>query len=40
MEDESWRVGGLEAIIRPLRQGNVDVGILQETKLTDRIHEQ
>ena len=32
------RAGGLEAALRDLRQGNVDVGVLQETKLTDSIH--
>ena len=31
-------MGGLEADMRALRQGNVDVGVLQETKLTYRIH--
>ena len=30
----------MEAELRVLFQGNVDVGILQETKLTNRIHEQ
>ena len=32
------RAGGLEAKLRALNQGNVDVVVLQETKLTDRIH--
>ena len=35
----SGRAGELEVELRELRQGNVDVGILQETKLKDRIHE-
>ena len=30
--------GGMEAEIQALRQGNVDVGVLQETKITDGIH--
>ena len=34
----SGRAGGLELALRALRQGNIDVGVLQETKLTDRIH--
>ena len=34
----SGRAGGLKAELRALRQGNVGVGVLQETKLTDRIH--
>ena len=33
----SERSGGMEAVLRELRQGNVDVGVLQETKLTYRI---
>ena len=32
------RAGGLEAALRALRQGNVDVGILQKTKMADGIH--
>ena len=32
------RSEGLEAALRALRQGKVDVGVLQDTKLTDRIH--
>ena len=28
----------MEVALRALRQGNVDMGILQETKLTDGIH--
>ena len=32
------KAGGLEAALQDLRQGNVDVGVLQETKLTDGIH--
>ena len=39
LQIRSGRVGELEVELRALRQGNVDVGILQETKLTDRIHE-
>ena len=31
------RVGGLELALRALCQGKVDMGIVQETKLTDRI---
>ena len=34
------RAGGLEAALRELKQGNVYVGIMQETKLTDGIHVQ
>ena len=36
----SGREGGLEAALRVMKQGNVDVGVLQETKLTDGIHVQ
>ena len=32
------RSGGLETTLRALRQGNVDVGFLQEKKLTQGIH--
>ena len=32
------RAGGLELVLRALPQGKVDVGVLQETKLTDKIH--
>ena len=32
------KAGGLEAVLQDLRQGKVDVGVLQETKLTDGIH--
>ena len=32
------RVEGLEAEIRELNQGNVDMGVLQETKLANGIH--
>ena len=32
------RAGGLETELRSLQQGNVDVGLLQETKLTQGIH--
>ena len=28
----------MESALRVLQQGNVDVGMLQETKLIDRIH--
>ena len=34
----SGRAGGMEAVLRALKQGNVDVGVLKETKLTDGIH--
>ena len=34
----SGRAGGLEAALQSLNQGNVDMGVLQETKITDRIH--
>ena len=34
----SGRAGGLEAALRDLRQGKVGAGILQETKLTNRVH--
>ena len=34
----SGRAGGLEAGLRVMKQGNVDVGVLQETNLTDGIH--
>ena len=34
----SGREGGLEATLWVPRQGNIDVGVLQEKKLTDRIH--
>ena len=30
--------GGLEAALREMSQANMDLGILQETKLTDRIY--
>ena len=36
----SGRVGGFEAALRALHQGNVDVGVLQEKKLTNEIHVQ
>ena len=32
------RAGGLEAALQALKQGNVDMGVLQETKLKDGIH--
>ena len=34
----SWREVGLEAALRDLNQGNLYLGILQETKLKDGIH--
>ena len=34
----SGREGGLDVALRALRQGNVDVGVLQETKLMGGIH--
>ena len=34
----SGRAGGLEAVLGYLKQGNLDVGVLQDTKLTDGIH--
>ena len=36
----SGRAGGLEATLRSLRRGNIDVDVLQDTKLTDGIHTQ
>ena len=35
---KSGRERGMEATLKELYQGNVDVGVLQEMKLTDRIH--
>ena len=32
------RGGGLEAALRAMEQGNMDIGFLQETKLTDGIY--
>eukprot|EP00978_Attheya_sp_CCMP212_P038944 scaffold198139_cov29-Attheya_sp.AAC.1 len=32
------QVGGLEAALRAMAQANVDVGVFQETKLTDGIY--
>ena len=32
-----WK-GGLEAALRGVSQANMDIGILQETKLTDGIY--
>ena len=32
------RAGRMEEALRALKQGNVDVGVLQETKLTDGTH--
>ena len=34
------REGGLEAALHSMKQGDVDVGVLQETKLADVIHAQ
>ena len=34
----SGKAGGVEAALRDLRQGKVDMGVLKETKLTDGIH--
>ena len=34
----SGRVGVLETALRALRQGNIGMGVLQETELTGRIH--
>ena len=34
----SGRVGGLEAALQVMRQGNVNVDVFQETKLTDGVH--
>ena len=34
----SGRVGGMEEALRDFHQGNVNVGVLQEAKLTRRIH--
>ena len=36
----SGQVGGFEADLRALQQGNVKVSVLQETKLTEWIHAQ
>ena len=36
----SGRAGALEAVLRAPKKGNVDVGVLQETKLKDGIHAQ
>ena len=32
------KAGGLKAALQELKKGNVDVGLLQETKLTNGIH--
>ena len=32
------RSGGLEAELRTMEQGNIDIGFLQETKLTDGVY--
>ena len=34
----SGQAGGLEAALRALQQGNIDVGVLQETKLMRGVH--
>ena len=34
----SGRGGGLEAALRALQRGNVDIRVLKETKLTQGIH--
>ncbi len=34
----SGRSGGLEAALRAMAQANVDLGVFQETKLTDDIY--
>ena len=34
----SGRAGRLEAALRALKQGNLDVGVVQETKIIDGIH--
>ena len=38
LNNRSGRVGWLEAALRALQKGNVDVGFLQETKLKQGIH--
>ena len=38
--DGGGRAGGLETALWALQKGNVDVGFLQETKLTQGIHTQ
>ena len=40
MNIRSWREGLLEADLRALKQGNVYVIVLKETKLVDGIHTQ
>ena len=35
---QTGRAGGLERALWAIQQGNVDVGFLQETKLTQGIH--
>ena len=32
------RSGGLKAALRAMEQGNMDIGFLQETKLTDGVY--
>ena len=32
------RSGGLEAALRAMEQGNIDIGFMQETKITDRVY--
>ena len=34
------RVGGLGVVLQALKQGNLDVDVLQETNLMDEIHAQ
>ena len=36
----SGQLGGLKAALHALQKGNVDIGVLQETKLTQGIHTQ
>ena len=38
MNIQVGKAGGLETALRELHQGNIDVGFLQETKLTQGIH--
>ena len=38
MEISSGWVGRMEVAPQALKQGKVDVGVLQETKITDGIH--
>ena len=34
----SGRLGGLETVLCALHQGNIGIGVLQETKLTEGVH--